>query len=62
MMQLLATVEPFMNWLGRGGGVTTICSGTGCATFWVAFFEAEISFGVSFLIKSQIDIDFEVSF
>ena len=35
----------------RGGGVTTIYEGTGCAIFWGAFFQQKINFGVSFLVK-----------
>ena len=35
----------------RGGGVTTIYAGTGCAIFGVPFFEQKINFGVSFLVK-----------
>ena len=43
--------------------------GTGCAIFWVPFFEQKVNFGVSFLVKSQgasyyteitpLDIDFD---
>ena len=44
------------------GGVTTIYAGTGCAIFWGAFFEQKINFGVSFLVKSQVVINFGVSF
>ena len=43
-----------------GGGVTTIYTGTGCAIFWGAFFEQKINFGVSFLLKSQVVINFGV--
>ena len=33
----------------RGGGVTTIYAGTGCAIFWGAFFRAENKFcGITF--------------
>ena len=46
----------------RGGGVTTIYAGTGCATFGMSFFEQKINFGVSFLVKSQVVINFGVSF
>ena len=47
----------------RGGmGVTTIYEGTGCAIFWGAFFEQKINFRVSFLVKSQVAINFGVSF
>ena len=45
-----------------GGGVTTIYAGTGCAIFWVPFFEQKINFGVSFLVKAQVVINFGVSF
>ena len=45
-----------------GGGVTTIYEGTGCAIFWGAFFQLKINFGVSFLVKSQVVINFGVSF
>ena len=45
-----------------GGGVTTICAGTGCTIFWGAFFVQKINFGVSFLVKSQVVIKFGVSF
>ena len=33
------------------GGVTSIYTGTGRAIFWGAFFEQEIHFGVSFLVR-----------
>ena len=33
------------------GGVTSIYTGTGRAIFWGAFFEQEINFGVSFLVR-----------
>ena len=39
-----------------------IYAGTGCAIFWSAFFEKKINSGVSFLVKSQIVINFGVSF
>ena len=45
-----------------GGGVTIIYEGTGCAIFWYAFFQLKINFGVSFLVKSQVVINFGVSF
>ena len=45
-----------------GGGVTTIHEGTGCAIFWGAFFPAENKFVVSFLVKSQVVINFGVPF
>ena len=45
-----------------GGGVTTIYAGTGCAIFGVPFFKQQINFGVSFLVKSQLVINFGVSF
>ena len=46
----------------EGGGVTTIYAGTGSAIFWGAFFEQKINFRVSFLVKSQVVINFGVSF
>ena len=45
-----------------GGGVTTIYEGTGCAIFGVPFFQQKINFGVPFLVKSQVVINFGVSF
>ena len=47
---------------GEGGGVVTIYSSAGCATFSGAFFRQKINFGVSFLVESQIDINVGVSF
>ena len=44
-----------------GGGVTTKCAGTRCAIFGVPFFEQEICFGASSLVKSQVVINFGVS-
>ncbi len=38
---------------GRGGGVTPICMGTGCAIFEVPFQGWKINFGVSNLLKLQ---------
>ena len=35
----------------RGGGVTSIYTGTGRVIFGVPFFEQEINFGVSFLVR-----------
>ena len=47
----------------RGGeGVTTIYAGTGCAIFGVPFFEQKISFRVSYLVKSQVVINFGHNF
>ena len=43
-------------------GGTTIYAGTGCAIFGVPFFEQKINFGVSFLVKSQLFINFGVLF
>ena len=44
------------------GGGTSIYPGKGCAICRGAFFEQKINFGVSFLVKSQVIINFEVSF
>ena len=33
------------------GGVTSIYTGTGRAIFWGAFFEQEINFGISCLVR-----------
>ena len=45
-----------------GVGVTTIYAGTGCAIFWGAFFRVQNKFWVSFLVESQVVINFGVSF
>ena len=45
----------------KGGGVTTIYAGTGCVIFRVPFFEQIMNFGVSFLLKSQVVMNFGVS-
>ena len=37
-------------------------AGTGCAIFGVPFFEQKVNFGVSFLLKSLVVINFGVSF
>ena len=42
--------------------VTTICAGTGFAIFGVPFFEQKLNCGVSFLVKSQVVINFGASF
>ena len=41
----------FTRSLRPGGGVTSIYTGTGRAIFGVPFFEQEINFGVSFLVR-----------
>ena len=41
--------------------VNTIYAGTGCAIFGVVFFGQKINFRVSFLVKSQVDINFGAS-
>ena len=46
----------------RGGGITTISAGTGCAIFGVPFLEQKINFWVSVLIRLQEVINFGVSF
>ena len=46
---------------GRGG-VTTTYPGTGCAFIGVPFIEQKINVGVSISIKSQVVINFGVSF
>ena len=46
----------------RGGGVTTIYAGTGCAISGVPFFVQKITFGVSFMVKSQVVINFGCHF
>ena len=53
MLQILVTSHN-----SRGEGLTTIYEGTGCAIFWGAFFPAKINFGISFLVKSQVVINF----
>ena len=39
-----------------------MCAGRGYAIFWGAFFRAEINFGVSLLVKSQVVINFGCHF
>ena len=51
-----------MIYCGGRGGVTTIYADTGCAMFWGAFSGAENNFGVSFLIKLRVVINFGVLF
>ena len=46
-----------------GGGVAAIFPCTGCAIFsgaFFPFFERKINFGVSFLVRSQVIINFGV--
>ena len=45
-----------------GEGVTTIYAGTGCAIIWGAFFRAENKFWGIIFGKSQVVINFVVSF
>ena len=45
-----------------GGGNYHICRYGMCHFFGVPFFEQKINFGVSFLVKSQVVINFWVSF
>ena len=43
-------------------GVNTIYCCTGFAIFLRAFFRQKINFGVSFLVKEELDINFWVPF
>ena len=45
---------------GWGGGVTTLYAGM--STGFLPFFEQKINFWVSFLVKSQVILNFGVSF
>ena len=56
------TIPMNIDYIGRGGGVTTIYAGTGYAIFGVPFFEQKIDFGVSLLVKSREVMNLGVSY
>ena len=51
LFDLLLQCPALTSFISPGGGVTYIYTGTGRAIFWVPFFEQEINFGVSFLVR-----------
>ena len=54
-------VETYQRGVGGGGWVLPSIQVRNLA-FWGAFFSEKIIFGMSFLVRTQMDIDFLVSF